>query len=116
MARKVHERYLWGFGAPLVVSRRVIKREICTVPSLYIPSAHTCHDSSVHYARFMTSECVEVRGRERYCHQENTLRLHPLTSEAFRIQAEVACSLSKSTRVQNPRRNSLHHALNSKCQ
>ena len=39
--RKVRERYLWGFGAPLVVSRRVIKhclcisREICTVPSLY---------------------------------------------------------------------------------
>ena len=38
------ERYQWGFGAPLVVSRRVIKhclcisREICTVPSLYRPS------------------------------------------------------------------------------
>ena len=30
-----------------------------------------------------------------YMRQENTPCLHPLTSEAFRVQAEVACPLSK---------------------
>ena len=31
-----------------------------------------------------------------YTRQETQLRLHPLTSEAFRVQAEVACPLSKT--------------------